>query len=154
MLYIHAGTGKTGTTYLQSYFAANAKKLGIRYPLIGQQLNVSSKLWDAHHALALDCCWANSKAQWVLFIHGIKSHGDNDDSKWLVSTENLAYASCVFLEWLSVKLDSAAINYTFILFVRDAPSCAKSTFLDKVKLGKVPLYFDICDFLSKHINGL
>lgn len=39
MLYIHAGTGKTGTTYLQSYFAANAQRLGLRYPTIGRQLN-------------------------------------------------------------------------------------------------------------------
>jgi hypothetical protein len=154
MLYIHAGTGKTGTTYLQSYLAANADRLGIRYPITGRQLNGGQKLWDAHHALALDYRGANSKAEWDLLIHAIKSHGDNDDSKWLVSTENLTYASNAFLEWLSTRLDSAGINYTFSLFVRDAPSYAESTFLAKVGVGRVPLYIDICDFLNRHIQGL
>lgn len=154
MLYIHAGTGKTGTTYLQSYLAANAERLGIRYPITGRQLNGGPILWDAHHGLALDYCGTNSKAEWDLLIHAITSHGNSDDSKWLVSTENLTYASCDFLEWLAARLDSAGINYTFILFVRDAPSYAESSFLQKVKVGAMPLHFDICDFLKRYIKGL
>lgn len=154
MLYIHAGTGKTGTTYLQSYLAANAERLGIRYPITGRLLNGRSTLLDGHHALALNYRGANSKAEWDLLIHVITSYGNDDDSKWLVSTEQLTYASYPFLEWLSARLDSAGIKYTFILFERDARSYAESAFLQKVKVGKMPLFFDICDFLRVNIKGV
>lgn len=154
MLYIHAGTGKTGTTYLQSYFAANAQRLGLRYPTIGRQLNGAPTLLDGHHALALDYQGANSEAEWERLICHIQSYGDNDDSKWLVSTENLTYAKFHFLEWLSTRLDSAGINHTYLLCVRDVRSYAESAFLEKVKVGKMPLYFDICDFLRRYTKGL
>jgi hypothetical protein len=154
MLYIHAGTGKTGTTYLQSYFAANAQRLGLRYPNIGRQLNGAQMLLDGHHALALDHHGANSKAEWERLICLIQSYGNNDDSKWLVSTENLTYAKPHFLSWLSTRLDSAGINHTFLLFVRDTRSYAESIFLERVKVGAIPLYSDVCDFLRRHTQGV
>ncbi len=154
MLYIHAGTGKTGTTYLQSYFAANAQKLGLRYPTIGRQLSGAQTLMDGHHALALDYQGANSQAEWERLICLIQSDGNNDDSKWLVSTENLTYAKPHFLAWLSASLDSANIKHTFLLFVRDIRSYAESSFLETVKVGRVPLYFDICDFLRVHTRAM
>jgi hypothetical protein len=153
MLFIHAGTGKTGTTYLQNILSANSDKLGFIYPTIGRASKTKSLL-SGHHRLALNYQGANSKNEWLSLIHHLKENKILSGQNWVVSTENLTYASAQLLEWISSSLDNHGIDHRYILFVRDTESYALSSFLEYVKVGRVPLYFSIDDFLDDHINSM
>lgn len=153
MLFIHAGTGKTGTTFLQNFLASSAGDLGYLYPDTGRVAQAQS-IMSGHHRLALNYQGANSKHEWCKLIDHIKKNDSQGKSKWIVSTENLTYASGDFIQWISSELDRSKITHEYILFVRDTASYAVSTFLEYVKVGRVPLYFSINDFLKVHIKSM
>jgi hypothetical protein len=153
MLFIHAGTGKTGTTFLQNFLSANSDELEFQYPAIGRA-SKSKILHCGHHKLALNYQGANSKNEWKKLINYLRENDPKDNCKWVVSTENLTYATNGFIEWVSNELDDSGINHQYILFVRDTESYALSSFLEYVKVGRVPLYFSIDEFLHDHISSM
>lgn len=153
MLYIHAGAGKAGTTFLQAFFALNALELNIQYPQIGRHSS-SDSLDHAHHRLALNYYGVDSLAEWVDLCAYIRNNDPLNNSNWLVSTENLFYASEQFLKSLYQLLTGFCIDFKFLLVARDPFSYARSVYLQYSKQGRSPVFHNINDFLCVHLQSV
>jgi hypothetical protein len=138
-IYFHVGISKTGTSFLQSAFAFNAKNYE-KYDLI--YLDTDNNFDDAikgkttsGNAIGIASSFNSSLALEYPPINFSKLIADLDRSKnYLFSSEWLS-ASPKFFEKIHFFLDGK-FNYKFIAFIRNPVDLLKSNYLQSLKIGQ------------------
>ena len=144
-IYFHIGLPKTGTSFLQTAFALNAKNYE-KYDLI--YLDISNNFKEAikgmttsGNGLSIASYFDNKLSKKVIPINFSKLIAELDISKnYLFSCEHL-YSSENFFKEISFFLDGK-FNYKYIAGIRNPADRLKSSYLQVLKTGDIEIIIE------------
>lgn len=140
--FVHIGTHKTGTTYLQNWLHANREKLhelGLSYPKAGLPSNSSAHKRLSIQARSVDVPLITYGA-WKKLKHEIEQHTHDV----IISAETFSdkiETPCV-AKRISDFFAAQGIETTFVVFLRDIPAYLNSRYVQDVKNLRFDLSFD------------
>lgn len=128
-IYLHIGSGKTGTTAIQNHFFHNREeylKVGLYYPSHGLQ-------GSGHHGLAVLGCATMPAAVKESFVNIINEANENACETILISSENLCFMTPEYIAEIADLFEGYVPKVIF--YVRDQAALIESTYLEWQKSG-------------------